>query len=120
MSKAKDKANIYEKIAAGILLLVCFITISGAHPTFIVNLILFAAIIGIIVMGFFKAEASFINIGLTAFIINLITRYIEYGSSMMDRSLFFIGGGIILLAGGYLLERLRRKLMEKVKQNEGT
>jgi uncharacterized membrane protein len=82
------------------------------------NLIFFALIIGTILLGYFNGESTFIYIGLIVFVINLITRYCEYAWAMMDRSLFFIGGGIILLVGGFYLERLRRKLLQGVKTNE--
>ncbi|MFH0888650.1 MAG: DUF2157 domain-containing protein [Planctomycetota bacterium] len=79
------------------------------------NMVSFALIIGTILVGYFNAEPSFIYIGLVFFVINLITRYCEYGWGMMERSLFFIGGGIILLVGGFYLERLRRKLLQRLR-----
>lgn len=79
------------------------------------NLVSFALIIGTILVGYFNAEPAFIYIGLVFFVINLITRYCEYGWGMMERSLFFIGGGIILLVGGFYLERLRRKLLQSLR-----
>jgi len=40
----------------------------------------------------------------------------------MNRSIFFMGGGVILLAGGYFLERQRRQLTRSLEdeRKEGT
>jgi len=83
------------------------------------NLVFFTLIVGTIIVGCFNAEISFIYLGLVIFVINLITRYCEYAWAMMDRAFFFIGGGIILLVGGFCLERLRRKLLQQIKRTTG-
>lgn len=124
----------YEMV--GIILIGCFTFLVIGYPilmalgapgqpgslpvlpfTIVLNIIFFLIIIGIILMGYFNAEPVFVYLGLMGFVINLITRYCEYGWGMMDRALFFIGGGIILLIGGFGLERIRRRLLVRMKGN---
>jgi uncharacterized membrane protein len=131
--QSKTKSFRYEMIALIFLLFFIFLVLSYpvnqesasryyhespaiVYYSIFFNIVLFASIIGSIVMGYLNSEVSFIYLGLVAFIINLITRYVEYAWSMMDKSLFFVVGGIMLLASGYYMERLRRKLVERIKK----
>jgi uncharacterized membrane protein len=53
-----------------------------------------------------------VNLGLFSFVVFVLTRYFDLFFSAMNRSLFFIFGGVLLLAGGYFLERNRRRWIE--------
>jgi uncharacterized membrane protein len=46
--------------------------------------------------------------------IDIVARYFDMFFSTMDRSLFFVVGGFILLCAGSLAERNRRKLIEAI------
>ena len=41
----------------------------------------------------------------------MLALYFDYFWSLMSRSLFFMAGGALLFAGGFLLERQRRRLI---------
>ena len=59
---------------------------------------------------------SFINIGLAFFALDVVTRYFELSWDLLDRSIVFIVAGIILLGGGFFLERGRRKMFERMTE----
>ncbi len=80
-------------------LLVCF------------NALLFLAVVGLLAFGYRHGRPHLINLALVAFVVDLITRYVDVFWTMLDRSLFFVAGGALLLAGGALLERGRRRLV---------
>lgn len=80
----------------------------------IFNLILFLGSLGLIFVGHIQREKYFINIGLLFFAIGIIARYFDWAYTLMDRSLFFILGGIILIALSIFVERQRRKLLQDI------
>ncbi len=75
------------------------------------NLLLFAGAVGLAALGIQRRSELLVNIGLAAFLIHVLTRYFDLFFPAMNRSLFFILGGVLLLGGGWLLERNRRRWM---------
>lgn len=73
------------------------------------NLLLFGGTVGLVVLGVQRRSELLINLGLVAFVVHILTRYFDLFFDAMDKSLFFILGGILLLGGGWLLERNRRR-----------
>jgi uncharacterized membrane protein len=77
----------------------------------IFNLLLILLIFGTITLGIVKKREALVNVGIIFFVIDLSTRYIELTIDMLDTSLAFIVGGLLLLGVGYTMERARRKLL---------
>lgn len=77
------------------------------------NLLLIALIFGTIVLGIVNKREAFVNVGIVFFVIDLTTRYIELTVDMLDTSLAFIIGGLLLLGVGYGMERARRRLLRQ-------
>jgi hypothetical protein len=75
------------------------------------NLLLLVLIFGTITLGIVNKREALVNVGIIFFVIDLSTRYIELTIDMLDTSLAFIVGGILLLGVGYGMERARRKLL---------
>ncbi len=73
------------------------------------NLLLFGSTAGWVVLGIRRQSELLVNLGLGAFMIHLLTRYVDLFFPAMDRSLFFVLGGLLLLVIGWLLERNRRR-----------
>jgi uncharacterized membrane protein len=74
------------------------------------NLAFFAGIIWLIYAGVHGADRFTVNLSFAFFAIALLSRYLDTFWTLMGRSYFFMVGGVLLLAGGYLLERQRRRL----------
>lgn len=75
-----------------------------------VNLLLFSLVIGLIYSGLAEHKRFYVNSAFVIFTITLLSRYFDTFWSLMDRSLFFIVGGFLLIIGGYWLEKKRRQL----------
>jgi uncharacterized membrane protein len=75
------------------------------------NALLAIAILGLIVLGYRERGMAFVNLGLAVFTVDVFGRYVDFGWGLLDRSIFFIVAGVLLLAGGFVLERLRRRMM---------
>ncbi len=78
------------------------------------NIILFLLIIGIIFLGFAKRERTLVNLGMFAFGIAVFSRYVEYLWDVLNGYLFFIIGGLLLIGLAILLEKNRRKIIDKI------
>ena len=79
------------------------------------NLLLLAGIIGLVFAGYFWRREAFINIALIFFGLDIVTRYFELSWDLLDRSLVFVVAGLILLGGGFLLERGRNKMVSRME-----
>lgn len=89
--------------------------LSGNGFSIAFNLILFFAIIGLLLLGYKKGDTLLINVSLLFFVIDVISRYFDFFWKLMPRSVFFMIGGVLLLAGGTFLERSRRKLLKEAR-----
>lgn len=83
----------------------------------IVNLLLFLLVIGLIYYGLNEHNIFYLNSAFVIFTITLLSRYFDTFWRLMDRSLFFIVGGLLLIIGGYWLEKKRRRLKHDLYQD---
>ena len=79
-------------------------------PVIIINVLLFSLVIGLIYSGLAVHKRFYVNLAFVLFAITLLSRYFDTFWGLMDRSLFFIVGGLLLIIGGYWLEKKRRQL----------
>ncbi|MCU7799987.1 MAG: DUF2157 domain-containing protein [gamma proteobacterium symbiont of Lucinoma myriamae] len=79
-------------------------------PVIIINVLLFSLVIGLIYSGLAEHKRFYVNLAFGLFTITLLSRYFDTFWGLMDRSLFFIVGGLLLIIGGYWLEKKRRQL----------
>ena len=75
------------------------------------NILFALEIVGLIILGFIRRYPVYVNIGLLFFALDVIARYFDFFWELLPRSLFFVVGGLLLLFGGILLERKRRKIL---------
>jgi uncharacterized membrane protein len=105
-------------LTLGLVTVVPVLASFGAHlpDTFsrmvIFNLLLFAGSIGLVMLGIQRQRELLLNLGLLSFVVLLITRYVDLLSDAMETSLFFVLGGMLLLGGGWFLERNRRRWVQ--------
>ena len=82
------------------------------------NLIMLAGVLGMIAAGYRWNRAWLINLAVPIFAIALFTRYFEFGFGLLGQSVAFIVAGVILLGGGFGLEFMRRRLVQRIRQAE--
>ena len=83
------------------------------------NVLFALSALGLMASGYLQEHEGRINLSLALIALYVITRYFEYSRSLFDSSLMFFGAGVILLAGGYLLDRGRRKMLASMHDREG-
>ncbi|MCJ7783760.1 MAG: DUF2157 domain-containing protein [Desulfobacterales bacterium] len=117
----KEKGWIPETLGL-VVLMVVIIFLSmffpGASPNSVrgdlrlfFNILFALEIFGLIILGFIRRYPVYVNIGLLFFALDVVARYFDFFWELLPRSLFFILGGLLLLFGGIILERKRRKIL---------
>jgi uncharacterized membrane protein len=80
------------------------------------NVAYFSVAAAIITRGYLRGDEGYINLGLATVALGLLTRYVDAFWSVLADSLFFIVGGLLLLAIAFALERTRRGLLRGMDQ----
>ena len=81
------------------------------------NLVILGGVLGMIAAGYRWNRAYLINLAVPIFAITLFTRYFEFGLGLLGQSVLFIVAGVILLAGGFGMEYLRRRLVRRMRES---
>jgi uncharacterized membrane protein len=92
-----------------------FLTSATAHPLTLYigfNLLYYAILLWLIYVGYLRGDPFRVNLGFVLFALGMIVLYFDLFWTLMNRSFFFMGGGLLLCAGGYALEAQRRRLVK--------
>lgn len=82
------------------------------------NLLYLGALVWLVYTGYGRNDRFQVNISFLFFAAGLLTLYFDTFWALLHRSFFFMGAGIVLLGGGYLLERQRRRLVARMPTGE--
>ena len=104
-------------LAAGLLLAGCDVVAPFAAPLLANGLIL-GAILGLIVRGVRVGRVADVNLALAFFLVTAIARYFEYFSQGFGPAFTFLGAGVLLLALGAFIERMRRKFVAQARRSQ--
>ncbi|MFQ6030106.1 MAG: DUF2157 domain-containing protein, partial [Dehalococcoidia bacterium] len=83
--------SYYESAAALVLLVVAYLVIllpiqgDILYPL-LLNFLLFLGILGLIFLGYRRSDEAVINLALAFFVVDVFSRYFEFGFDLMDRS----------------------------------
>ncbi|MCX7923797.1 MAG: DUF2157 domain-containing protein [Clostridia bacterium] len=90
--------------------------LAGIYPyTLAINILFLGMVVFVLALGFRERKPVFINMALIFFLIDVVTRYFDYLWKLLDRSIFFMAGGLALLVGGIILEKRRRKIISELR-----
>jgi hypothetical protein len=98
----------------GVALVSCLLdTASGSALRILANIVLLTTIGGAVYCGIKRIQvAGLVNLAVVFFVFDIVSRYFDFFFSMMDRSVFFILGGIMLMIVGAVAETGRRRMVE--------
>ncbi|NQW23875.1 MAG: DUF2157 domain-containing protein [SAR202 cluster bacterium] len=113
-----------EGVAIAILLAAAYLVVgvnTGGEVVYsiVFNALFAVTLLGVLVSGYMRGREAFVNIGLVFIGIDIIARYFEYSWDLLDRSFIFVAAGVILLLGGYLAEKGRQKMLERIRTTGG-
>ena len=83
---------------------------------FLWNIVLAAESITLISFGYLSNERRYVNIGILFFALQVMSRYFDVFSLYFGTYGSFMIGGIILIGLGYILEKFRKRLLEKMRE----
>jgi hypothetical protein len=72
--------------------------------------------LGLVAWGLHEARRERINMGTAMFAATVIAFYFSEVMDKLGRSASLIGFGVLFLAGGWALERMRRRLVEQARR----
>ncbi|HPS57077.1 MAG TPA: DUF2157 domain-containing protein [Spirochaetota bacterium] len=106
-------------ITSGIALFIARGEVSWIAYSLIFNILLFIATGTAIYYSTVIQSRALLNVAVCAFIVHIGTRYFDLFWDMLSGSVLFITTGIIGLAGGYILDKKRRQLINTFDSAEG-
>ena len=113
---SQSKTNSFENgIALGLLvftLLFFFFPVESNMYTIIYNLLFAGLTLFLIYIGYQRSDIKIVNTGIFWISILVLAKYFDFFWNLIDRSLFFIVGGLIFVLGGIAMERKRRQIKE--------
>jgi len=116
LNPAHSKTNDLESgtgLALVLFTLFLFFNATGSSIFMLLyNLIFGLLAVSLVLIGYQKEDMRVLNMGMFWLSAFIIAKYFDFFWSLMDRSLFFLVGGLIFVLGGITLEQKRRKLRE--------
>ena len=91
----------------------------GPFYPIVFNALFALSALGLMASGYLQDREGRVNLSIGLVALYVVTRYFEYSIDLLDSSLLFSGAGVILLAGGYLLDRGRRRMLASMREREG-
>lgn len=112
-----ERLQIGIALALGFALLLAVEIIvprSNGLPALFWNVLFLGVLYWIGDLGIRHGDPLMVNRAFTGFSVWILARYFDTFWTLLDRSLFFMIGGVLLLAGGGWLERRRRLLVKDI------
>jgi hypothetical protein len=113
------KANQWEFFALAATLLGSTVILLNPQAalinTIVANSVLVIFALTNIFLGVEIKKPPVFSEGIIIFALFIITRYIDVGWKLKEKSLFFIVGGLVILSLGTFLEKQRRRIIERMK-----
>ncbi len=102
------------------LSLIFFFYPSTTNVYVIIFNILFAGLtILFLYLGYHREDINLVNLGMFWLSVFLIAKYFDWFWEMLEKSTFFLVGGLILVLGGIALEKKRRQIKQKFEHKNG-
>ncbi|OHA01997.1 MAG: hypothetical protein A3H71_01505 [Candidatus Sungbacteria bacterium RIFCSPLOWO2_02_FULL_48_13b] len=88
---------------------------TGVLWALVYNFAIFFELLGLIFSGYVRRETWLINLGALFLFLLIIVKYSDWFFTFLDKSIFFIGAGILLFAVGWFMEKGRRMMISNIK-----
>jgi len=88
----------------------------GRHPGVLAYLWAAAGAVGLTASGVYDSSRRRINLGVAAFAVTVVVFYFSNVLDKLGRATSLLTGGVLFLLSGWLLERLRRRLVQSTAE----
>ena len=89
---------------------------TGVFWALIYNLAIFFELLGLLFSGYLRRETWLINLGALFLFLLIIVKYFDWFFTFFDKSIFFIGAGILLFVVGWFMEKGRKYMISNIKE----
>ena len=79
------------------------------------NIFLLIHLVALLFAGYLKKKDWFINLGSLSLFVFIIVKYFDWAFDFLDKSVFFISAGILLIVLGWFMEKGRRYMLSSSK-----
>lgn len=100
-------------VAAALAGIVVALDASVTAQRLLIYLLYGAASVGLVAWGFRDRERSRVNLGVAAFTLTVFAFYFSSLYDMLGRAAGLVGLGLLFIAGGWVAERVRRRLLAR-------
>ena len=116
-SAASRIGELAPILAAGIVIAITMLALALGlgWMWWVFNLIMLGYVSALIAVGYRMLRAELINFAVVLFAVTLFTRYVEFGLELLGQAMAFIVTGLLLLALGFGLELLRRRMLQRMR-----
>lgn len=83
----------------------------GIGLAIVYNIAIFGLLVGTILSGYARKESWRINLGAVLMFLLILVKYFDWFFTFLDKSVFFLGAGLILFLVGYGMERARKMML---------
>jgi uncharacterized membrane protein len=87
------------------------------HSNLLVHALCAIGSAGLIVWGLHESRGERVNLGVAGFAVTVLSFYFSTVMDKLARSASLFGLGMLVLAGGWFLERVRRKWIARIQEN---
>ena len=109
--KEKEKDKLFKLETGFLFILALLLLIMPKIPVYIIaNLLIITIISGGFYYGYKFEENRLVSLSSNFMVIYLLLKYFTLMWSFMNKSLFFILGGLLLLGSAYFLEKQKKKI----------
>lgn len=88
----------------------------GVFWAIVFNVLSFLELLGLILLGYRRRTEWLVNTGALLLSLFIIVKYVDWFFKFLDKSLFFIGAGVLMFFVGWLMERARRYMLSSFER----
>lgn len=92
------------------------LTSTGLLWAALLNILIFVMLVGVIFIGYRRREVWLINYGALFLFLLIIAKYFDWFFTFLDKSIFFITAGILMLLLGWGMEKGRKRLISTSRE----
>ena len=112
-----ESLSIYEGpisiVLIGLILIFFFYPSETSIYVLIFNLLFAGLTLLFLYLGYSREDIKLVNLGMFWLAVFLVAKYFDWFWDLLERSVFFLVGGLILVIGGIALEKKRRQIKTK-------